>query len=217
MADSRGCWQVFQRHLFPQRTCRGGAAKPPGPVHLIYKWSGCPICDHAAWRWASSIQTPEYSLFVLWLHPKRSREANFPHPIKKLYYVFLLARGAWRSEVTICALLLHKFAAKCAVIFARGLQLSPERVHSPKEHFKLLNRLPEPCLLWYFSSAHGNDNHLKCQPGKNSWQQKIHSALSPRMSYLPPAVALWARSLITNLGMPVGLEGSTSHLETLAW
>ena len=43
----------------------------------------------------------------------------------------------------MCALLLHKFAAKCAVIFARGLQLFPERVHSPEEHFKLLNGLPK--------------------------------------------------------------------------
>lgn len=152
---------------------------------------------------------------MLWLRPKCSREANSPHPIKGILR-HLLAWGALHSEVTVCALFLPKFAVKWAAVFARGVRLVPKRVHSPEVHFRLLNGLLQPCLLWCFPSAPGNDNHLERQPARNRWQQKICSALSSRMSYLPWTAGLWTRVPIMSLGMPVGLAGNRSHLDQLA-
>ena len=36
VADRKGCWEVFKRHLFPTWACRGAAARTPWPLHLIY-------------------------------------------------------------------------------------------------------------------------------------------------------------------------------------
>lgn len=153
---------------------------------------------------------------MLWLHPECSGEANSPDTIKKVYYIFLLVCGAWCSEVTICALLLHKSAVKCAVIFARVRCSFPGGFSAPRHTSDCLTAGGSLAFYGSFLSVQGNDNHLECQPARNRWQQNIHSVLRPRISSLPWTLALGARSLITDLGMPAGWQGNRSHLEKLA-
>lgn len=187
----------------------------PASAFDLHNSLGCPSCDHAAWLWALYIQTWESSLFVLWLHPKRSREANSPHPIKGILRHFTslwsLAFGGNNMcfvPAQVCHEVCRGLCQGCAAPSQEGSQ--------PLNTSELLNSLLEPCLLWCFPSAPGNDNHFECQPARNRWQQKIHSALRSRMSYLPWTTGLWTHFLIMNLGMPGGLGGNRSPLEQLA-
>lgn len=143
------------------------AARPPWLPHLIYTivW-GAPVVTtqlgSGLYKFRS--QNTVYLCYDSVQNVPGKPTARTP---LKVYYVILLACEAQHLGVTICALFLHKFAVKLAAVFARGVRLFPKRVHSPEQHFRLLNGLLQPCLLWCFPSAPGNDNHLERQPARN--------------------------------------------------
>lgn len=53
VADREDCWAKLQRHLSHTRAGRGAAAGDPSLLHGLHNGLSCPICDHAAWVWAS--------------------------------------------------------------------------------------------------------------------------------------------------------------------
>lgn len=71
----------------------------------------------------------------------------------------------------MCALLVPQFAMQRAGIRARVCCAPPGRV-AAQAHFGLLSGAQEPCLLRYFFSAGGDDNHLRVSASEEQMTAK---------------------------------------------
>lgn len=158
---------MFKRRLFYTRACRCAAARTPRLLHLIYTivW----VAPVVTTQPGSGLYTfrPENPVYLCYDSIQNSsREANSPHPVKGILRHFTslwsLAFGGNNMcfvPTRVCHEVCRGLCQGCAAPSQEGSQ--------PLNTSELLNGLLEPCLLWCFPSAPGNDNHLECQPVRN--------------------------------------------------